>query len=250
MKVAEINMPDGSTQQYNYDPQSGQGYDLVSGQPVIVRPGVGGQQHVYGQQGLVGTTQAQQAPTGLGRSQTPSAQKRSLLETQREFDALKVAEQNLTMMENAYRLEPMMKAAVEGANGWNTGWGSLLAGLPASSAKDLDSTITTVKANIGFDRLQRMRAESPTGGALGQVAVQELVALQSTIANLDTAQSTDQFKDNMQIALQQYQSWRRKWAEAIMREGTDEQRRRYYDMVPEGARYIDPNGTWRVKSGG
>ena len=151
------------------------------------------------------------------------------------------------MMENAFRFEPMMKAAVEGANGWNTGWGSLLSSLPASSAKNLDSTITTIKANIGFDRLQRMRAESPTGGALGQVAVQELVALQSTIANLDTAQDTDQFKANMQIALTQYQSWRSKWGEAIMREGNRDQKMRYFQMVPSGSRFMHPDGSWRVK---
>lgn len=250
MKVEKISMPDGSEVQVNYDRQTGQGYDLVSGQPMIVRPGANGTQHIYGEDGkLIGTTggKPSAAPPGFGTSQSPASKKTSELEAQRNFDSLKVAEQNLTMVENAIRLQPMMEQAISGANAWNTGWGSLLSALPASSAKDLDSTITTIKANIGFDRLQRMRAESPTGGALGQVAVQELVALQSTIANLDTAQSSDQFKDNMQIAFSQYSSWLNKWGEAIMREGTQDQQARYYDMLPSGARFMHPDGTWRVK---
>lgn len=248
MQTIKVPMPDGSEIMVNYDKETGEGYDLQTGATMIVRPGANQEPLVYGDNGLLGAgVPAQAPPAGFGRSQNPADKKTAELGAQREFDALKVVEQNLTMMENAFRLEPMMKAAVGSADAWNTGWGSLLSALPASSAKDLDSTITTVKANIGFDRLQRMRAESPTGGALGQVAVQELVALQSTIANLDTAQSTEQFKMNMKIALQQYQSWRRKWGEAIMKEGTRDQKMRYYDMVPEGEMYMHPDGSWRVK---
>jgi len=252
MKTVKVPMPDGSERMVNYDPQTGQGYDLTTGATMIVRPGRGGETLVYGDEGLIGpgtqaAAPAAAAPPGFGQSQTPAAKKRTDLEVQREFDSLKVTEQNLTMMENAIRLEPMMLAAAEGANSWNTAWGSLLSSVPGSEAKDLASTVMTIKANIGFDRLQRMRAESPTGGALGQVAVQELVALQSTIANLDQSQSTAQFKDNMQVALSQYQSWKRKWGEAIMKEGTRDQKMRYYDMVPAGQPYMHPDGSWRVK---
>ena len=58
----------------------------------------------------------------------------------------------------------------------------------STEAKNLEAKITAIKANIGFDKLQRMREESPTGGALGQVAVQELVALQATYGSLDLMQ--------------------------------------------------------------
>ena len=54
-----------------------------------------------------------------------------------------------------------------------------------TEARNLSKTIETVSATIGFDRLQRMRDESPTGGALGQVAVQELEALRATMGSLD-----------------------------------------------------------------
>lgn len=247
MQTVKVPMPDGSEIMVNYDKETGQGYDLMTGETMVVRPGGRGEPLVYGNDGLIGPGQLATAPEGFGRSQTPAAKKTSELKAQRQFDALKTTEQNLTMMENAFRLEPMMEAAHGGASAWNTAWGSLLTVVPGSSAKDLAATVTTIKANIGFDRLQRMRAESPTGGALGQVAVQELVALQATIANLDQSQSTDQFKANMQIALQQYQSWRRKWGEAIMKEGTRDQKMRYYQMVPEGQAYMHPDGGWRIK---
>lgn len=70
-----------------------------------------------------------------------------------------------------------------------SGVGGLAARLPMTDARRLAGLITTIKANLGFDRLQQMRDMSPTGGALGQVAVQELNALQSTVAMLDQLQS-------------------------------------------------------------
>ena len=90
--------------------------------------------------------------------------------------------------------------------------GFLAAGSPAVN---LEATITSIKANIGFDRLQVMREESPTGGALGQVAVQELVALQATLGSLDLRQSPElviatlknvkeTYDRNMAVVLKEY----------------------------------------------
>jgi hypothetical protein len=73
-----------------------------------------------------------------------------------------------------------------------------------TNAADTAELIKTVTANIGFDRLQRMREESPTGGALGQVAVQELESLQKTIASLAQRQSKGQFLQNLKRVEDQY----------------------------------------------
>lgn len=93
--------------------------------------------------------------------------------------------------------------ALEDAGGGETGLvGSIMGNVPGTKAYDLRSTITTVKANLGFAELQAMRDASPTGGALGQVAVQELEALQSAVANLDANQSEDQLRGNLQLVKQ------------------------------------------------
>ena len=80
-------------------------------------------------------------------------------------------------------------------------------GIEGSPAYNLAAEIETVKANLGFDRLQQMRDNSPTGGALGAIAVQELVALQSTIANLDPNQSDDQLRANLGRVKEHYDRW-------------------------------------------
>ena len=93
--------------------------------------------------------------------------------------------------------------------------GSALGVIPGTEARDLQAKLTTIKANLGFDRLQQMRDASPTGGALGQVAVQELVALQSTVASLDAAQSPKQLRE----ALDKIERHYTKWRETVRRAG-------------------------------
>lgn len=251
MKTIKVPMQDGTELMVNYDPETGRGFDLATGSELIVRPGGGGEPLVYGNGGLMGAGTPAQLPEGFGRSADPVEQredmKRAEVGVTEEIKREKIVSQQLTAVENAHRLQPMMQAAMEGANAWTTGWGSYLALFPGTEAKSLSVKIETIKANIGFDRLQRMRAESPTGGALGQVAVQELVALQSTIANLDTSQDDEDFKQNMQVVMQQYNSWLRAWGEAIMKDGTRDQKMRYYETVPSGARFMHPDGSWRIK---
>lgn len=85
--------------------------------------------------------------------------------------------------------------------------GSTLANVPGTGARDLQAKLETIKANLGFDRLQQMRDMSPTGGALGAIAVQELIALQSTVASLDQAQSPAQLQANLKKVERHYNNW-------------------------------------------
>jgi len=101
-----------------------------------------------------------------------------------------------------------VKQAREKVSGFTAGAGALLSFVPLTEAKDLSKRLTTIKANLGFDRLQQMRDASPTGGALGQVAVQELIALQSTIASLDQDQSPTQLKEALDKIEFHYSNWR------------------------------------------
>jgi len=73
-----------------------------------------------------------------------------------------------------------------------------------TDAGALGRTIETIEANIGFDRLQRMRDESKTGGALGQVAVKELEALRATIAAIKPSMGKDRLVANLKKVREQY----------------------------------------------
>lgn len=75
--------------------------------------------------------------------------------------------------------------------------GTLSAQVPGTEAYDLAQVLNTVKSNIGFDKLQDMRANSPTGGALGQVSEFENVLLQATQGSIEQGQSPQQFLFNL-----------------------------------------------------
>ena len=102
--------------------------------------------------------------------------------------------------------------AIGQVSGWTAGVGSKLAAIPGTDARDLQASLDTVRANIGFDRLQQMREASPTGGALGGIAIQELQMLQAVMGSLDAAQSPGQLRANLQRLKEIYEPIARKAA--------------------------------------
>lgn len=81
--------------------------------------------------------------------------------------------------------------------------------IPGTGAYNLNKKLDAIRSNIGFAELQAMREASPTGGALGQVAVQELNMLQSVLGSLDTAQSPQQLEKNLYAIEKHYTNWKR-----------------------------------------
>ena len=80
----------------------------------------------------------------------------------------------------------------------NTGFmGALGSMIPGTPQSDLASLLDTIGSNIAFDKLQAMRAASPTGGALGAVTERELALLESTLGSLRQSQSKEQFVENL-----------------------------------------------------
>lgn len=103
----------------------------------------------------------------------------------------------------------MIDKGLEQTSAGTTGLkGAVLGQLPGTQSYDLKNTIDTVKANIGFKELSDMRAASPTGGALGQVAVKELDFLQASIASLNQGQSEAQLRENLNKVKTHYQNWK------------------------------------------
>ena len=107
--------------------------------------------------------------------------------------------------------------------------GGRLRNFIGTPAYDLKKTVNTLVANIGFNKLQNMRDLSPTGGALGQVAIQELEALQESLGSLDTAQSQEQFLENLNKVQEQIEnSWKRVTEEFREVYGVD-----YFEASPQ-----------------
>lgn len=142
-------------------------------------------------------------------------------------------------------------------SGWSVGAGSLLSSLPGTQARDLRARVDTILANLGFEELQDMRNNSPTGGALGAIAVQELQMLQSTKVSLDQAQTVDQFisaLSRLESILDGAQERRQAAYEATYgsppKFNTGPARpadKASYDALPRGTRYVAPDGSERVK---
>lgn len=93
-----------------------------------------------------------------------------------------------------------LKKKIEGSSWYNpvTGvTGSIASYIPGTNRVDAEQLKETIVANIGFDKLQRMREASPTGGALGAVSERELSNLQAVLGNLALSQSDKQLVSNI-----------------------------------------------------
>ena len=76
-----------------------------------------------------------------------------------------------------------------------------------TDAANLKQAISTIQSSIGFDRLQRMRDDSPTGGALGQVSERELSLLTASLGSLSQLQSTPALRANLQRVRTHYDNY-------------------------------------------
>lgn len=82
--------------------------------------------------------------------------------------------------------------------------GNISALIGKGPGKDLASTLDTVKSNIAFDELQKMRKASPTGGAVGNVSDTDMKLLAAKKASLDIGQDPAQLLKNIQIVQNDY----------------------------------------------
>ena len=132
-----------------------------------------------------------------------------------------IAEKNKKPIEEQVKQDKLVQSQVSKAStvlqkakeasslisGFSTGLAAMTGFIPGTPAKNLQGKIDTIKANLGFDALQEMRNNSPTGGALGSIAVQELEMLQSTVASLDTGQKPSQLRQSLTDVQTHYINW-------------------------------------------
>jgi len=152
------------------------------------------------------SAEIQQAKLAQAQLQVVLAQQKI---DQRKADIANAGQKNrLNLMASEYNTNKMVSNVDELTpllNKWTTGWGAkLLDDLPTSDAKFVKQQIITLRANIGFDKLQQMRDASPTGVALGQVSERELRDLQAVLASLDTLQTPEQLKRSLKAIKEHY----------------------------------------------
>ena len=167
---------------------------------------------------------------------------------------------------NAQNILNVIDETLTKADGWSTGGvGGVMADLPLlnTDAKDVEALTKTIDANLSFDRLQKMREMSETGGALGAIAVKELELLGSSVRNIQPfGQSPAQFKKQMEVVRGHY----KKYLDTIkspeylkeLNGGGGSQGDilpknatmptvDQYDTLQSGAQYKDPQGNIRTK---
>lgn len=125
--------------------------------------------------------------------------------------------------------------------------GGNMAEIKGTPAYNLAREIDTIKANLSFDELQKMRASSPTGGALGAVSDTEIRLLGSTVASLDIGQSPAQLRANLAKIKQHYSAWKKAASGAPDGGGLPPQARA---QLKPGHNTTFANGqTWTLRNG-
>jgi len=92
------------------------------------------------------------------------------------------------------RIQTTINRMFDNTDSWSVGHGSWLRGVTETDALTMATDLKQVQANLAFDRLQEMRAASPTGGALGQVSERELELLQSAMQSINQKLSPEEFR--------------------------------------------------------
>lgn len=120
--------------------------------------------------------------------------------------------------QNAIVIEDIDRA-LNSISGWSTGAGAALKDLPIvggiTPAGQMESLLSTIQANVGFDKLQAMREASPTGGALGSVTEKELAFLQSVFGSLRQDTSPENVRYNLTRLKSHMQGREQRLQEAI-----------------------------------
>lgn len=144
----------------------------------------------------VGEIEAGKAKTGLARYAGEKNIDMQIAEQKEAMEKLKgMPKEEKRVLESAYEWKStndVLDEAIDMVSPYSAGVGSLTAVIPATPARNLAAKLNTVKADSAFGALQKMRDNSKTGGALGQVSERELALLESSQAPLDQAQSPQQ----------------------------------------------------------
>jgi hypothetical protein len=110
-------------------------------------------------------------------------------------------------------IDDMLETANDALDAAGRSWGGpyeLTKYAPGSAAKELAGYVKTMQSKLAFDRLEEMRDNSKTGGALGQVSNIELDLLKSNLTALDPSAGDDVFNAQVQKVIKHYEGLRKR----------------------------------------
>jgi hypothetical protein len=209
LDVIQLPMPDGSTQAIPRD---------VAVKLIL--------------QSMAGGQGSGEASGGVGRSQTPADKVRAEGGARTEVERAAAQPQAFAGLQDQARVssqargiihellgdtyDPKTKTWSQGGSvspiggigdalsgGWTAGLGANLAPIAGTKSYDLKSRLDTLNAITAVEELQKMRANSPTGGALGSVSDRENAMLSALRGSLAQGQGAPQLKRQLRDYLTQ-----------------------------------------------
>lgn len=167
-------------------PEQQKAFDTTKRAPTVIN--LGNEQQV-----LRGSQPNQSYNVGVSPNESPEnkgAQQTAVLGAQKQANYGKASAALQGLKQQASVVDQAIVEAQKLSSGWSTGYGNMVfGGLPNTDARALNNALDTIKANLGFDKLQAMREASVTGGALGNVSDFENRLLQAVNGALDPKQS-------------------------------------------------------------
>ncbi len=150
--------------------------------------------------------QAQQGKTPPGYRQSADGNLEAIPGGPADLKLQGALNQDTSMLQNSNAGMDRLAASANqilqhpGLNGI-TGIRGRIPDIPGTSAADARALLGKLKSEVGFGVLQEMRNNSKTGGALGSVSDAEGKRLENNLAALDTTQSTEQLKKEIQAII-------------------------------------------------
>lgn len=140
-------------------------------------------------------------PGGAAARETEEAERRA---EGRQTQVSRAGQTVVQDLQRALDLIPELGALArgEGVVGGVTRTGQ--ARIPGTVADRITFFTESALSNVGLDVLQQMRENSPTGGALGQVPIQQQTRLEQVLGSLNIAQPPDVLVANIQRVMNIY----------------------------------------------
>lgn len=205
MQTFRMRGGDGVERVYRFNPQTGALETLAGG--AWVQP-AGGARPVGGDDAALDAFRsAATADLFEGRSPEGQATAEAFSEAQTQ-DLLQARDRVAASDDLIFAIEdqlgPVFDRVLKNADGWTTGLMSATGLIPGTPAANLRADLDMLGANAAFDRLQRMREQSPTGGALGAISERELDLLRAAVSAIAQSQTPKQFRSNVQQLRRHY----------------------------------------------